>query len=157
MFDSLRLHGLQYARLLCPSLFPGVCSNSCPLSWWCYLFLQSFPASRFYSHWVCSLHQVAKLLALQLQHQSFQWILRFDFCTTKWFDLLTVQETLKSLLQHHNSNASVLWYLVFFGLFSVIVVFILFALQWVKIRSLWKLLDGTGWIWRKLGLSLGHA
>ena len=35
--DSLRPHGLQYARLPCPSLFPGVCSNSCPLSQWCYL------------------------------------------------------------------------------------------------------------------------
>ena len=32
---TLRSHGLQHARLLCPSLFPRVCSNSCPLSWWC--------------------------------------------------------------------------------------------------------------------------
>ena len=49
-------HGLQHARLLCPSLFPGVCSGSCPLSRWCHsttsssvtLFSscpQSFPAS----------------------------------------------------------------------------------------------------------------
>ena len=52
--DSLWPCGLQHARLLCPSLSPGVCSNSCPLSWWCYLTisatpfsfcLQSFPAS----------------------------------------------------------------------------------------------------------------
>ena len=28
--------GLQHARLPCPSLFPGVCTNSCPLSWWCH-------------------------------------------------------------------------------------------------------------------------
>ena len=35
MSDSLQPHGLQHARLLCPSLSPGVCSNSCPLSrWW---------------------------------------------------------------------------------------------------------------------------
>ena len=34
--DSLRPHGLQQARLPCPSLSPGVCSNSCPLSWSCY-------------------------------------------------------------------------------------------------------------------------
>ena len=33
--DSLQPHGLQHARLPCPSLSPGVCSNSCPLSWWC--------------------------------------------------------------------------------------------------------------------------
>ena len=56
MSDSLPLDGLQHARLLCPSLSPGVCSDSCPLSWWCYLiisssaalffFLQSFSASQ---------------------------------------------------------------------------------------------------------------
>ena len=36
MFDSLKPHGLQHARLPWPSLSPGVCSNSCPLSLWCY-------------------------------------------------------------------------------------------------------------------------
>ena len=36
MSDSLWPHGLQHARLPCPSLSPGVCSNSCPLSRWCY-------------------------------------------------------------------------------------------------------------------------
>ena len=35
--DSLWPHGLQHARLFCPSLSPRVCSNSCPLSWWAYL------------------------------------------------------------------------------------------------------------------------
>ena len=55
MSNSLRSHGLQHVRLLCPSLSPGVCSNSCPLSQWCYLTIlssaaplsscsQSFPA-----------------------------------------------------------------------------------------------------------------
>ena len=39
--DSLRLHGLQHARLLCPPLSLGVYSNSCPLSWWCYLTISS--------------------------------------------------------------------------------------------------------------------
>ena len=48
-------HGLQHSRFSCPLLFPGVGSNSCPLSWWCYLTisssatlffcLQSFPVS----------------------------------------------------------------------------------------------------------------
>ena len=37
MSDSLGPHGLQHARLLRLPLFPGVCSNSCPLSWWCSL------------------------------------------------------------------------------------------------------------------------
>ena len=36
MSDSLRPHGLQHARLPCPSPIPGVCSNSCPLSQWCH-------------------------------------------------------------------------------------------------------------------------
>ena len=37
MSDVLQPHGLQQARLLCPPLSPWVCSNLCPLSWWCYL------------------------------------------------------------------------------------------------------------------------
>ena len=36
MSDSLRLHGLQQARIPCPSLSPGVCLGSCPLSRWCH-------------------------------------------------------------------------------------------------------------------------
>ena len=36
MSDSLQPHGLQHARLSCPSLSPGVCSNSCPSSPWCH-------------------------------------------------------------------------------------------------------------------------
>ena len=36
MSDSLWPHGLQHARLFCPSLSPRVYSDSCPLSWWCY-------------------------------------------------------------------------------------------------------------------------
>ena len=36
MSDPLQPHGLQHARLLCPSPTPGVCSNSCPLSQWCH-------------------------------------------------------------------------------------------------------------------------
>ena len=36
MPNSLWLHGLQHARLPCPSLSPGVCSSSCPFSWWCH-------------------------------------------------------------------------------------------------------------------------
>ena len=56
--------------------------------------------------WVSSLHQVAKVLEFQLQHQCFQWIFRTD--------LLAVQGTLKSLLQHHSSKASILLCYAFF-------------------------------------------
>ena len=53
-------------------------------------------------------------MELQLQHQSFQLIFRIDFLSLDWFDLLAVQGILKSLLQHHNAKASVLWYSAFF-------------------------------------------
>ena len=62
--------------------------------------------------WVNSSHQVAKVLEFQLEHQSFQWTLisyRMD-----WLDLLAVQGTLKSLLQHHSSKASILLCSAFF-------------------------------------------
>ena len=57
---------------------------------------------------------MAKILKLQLQHQSFQWIFRTDFLRVDWFDLLAVQETLKSFLQHNSSKAWILQCSVFF-------------------------------------------
>ena len=84
---SLQPHGLQHTRPPCPSPTPRVYSNSCPSCWWChptisssvvpFSCLQSFPASGSFQ--VSSLHQVAKVLEFQLQHQSFQWIFRTDF------------------------------------------------------------------------------
>ena len=58
--------------------------------------------------WVNSLHQVTKVSELQLQHQSFQWTFRTISFRMDWFDLLVVQGTLKSLLQHHSSKTSIL-------------------------------------------------
>ena len=59
--------------------------------------------------WVSSSHQVAKVLEFQLQNQSFQWTPRTDLSfRMDWLDLLAVQGTLKSLLQHHSSKASIL-------------------------------------------------
>ena len=54
--------------------------------------------------WVSSLHHVAKVMKLQLQHPFFQWIFRTISFRIDWFDLLAVQGTLKSLLQHHSSK-----------------------------------------------------
>ena len=89
MSNSLWSHGLQHASLPCSSLSPGVCSNSCPLSWWCHptilschplLLLPSiFPNIRVFFNELALLYQVVKELELQLQHQSFQWIFRVDF------------------------------------------------------------------------------
>ena len=117
-------HGLQHARLPCPSPTAGACSNSCPSNWWCHptisssvvpfsSCLQSLPASGSF--------QMSQLFALDGQsigvsalHQSFQWTTRTDSSKTDWFDLLIVQGTLKSLLQHHSSKASVLQCLALF-------------------------------------------
>ena len=84
---SLRSHGLQHARLPCPPS-PRACSNSCPLSQWCHPTISSsvIPFSSCLNlsqhqgifQWVGASYQVTKLLELQLQHQSFQWIFRTD-------------------------------------------------------------------------------
>ena len=63
--------------------------------------------------WVSSLHQVAKVLEFQLQHQSFQWTPRISF-RMDWLDFLALQGTLQSLLQHHSSKASILRCSAFF-------------------------------------------
>ena len=81
--------GLEHARLPCLSPTPGVYSNSCPSSRWCHPTISSsvIPFSPTFNltrhqglfQWVGSLHQMTKVLELQLQHQSFQWIFRTDF------------------------------------------------------------------------------
>ena len=87
--NSSRPHRLQPARLPCPSPSPRVCSNSCPLSQDAIqpshpLSSPSPPVFHLSQHqgvfqWVSSAYQMAKVLELQLQHQSFQWIFRVDF------------------------------------------------------------------------------
>ena len=64
--------------------------------------------------WVSFSHQVAKVLEFQLQHQSVEWIFSTDFFRIYWFDLLAGQGTLKSLLQHRSSKASILQCSAFF-------------------------------------------
>ena len=57
--------------------------------------------------WVNSSHEVAKALEFQLWHQSFQWTPGLISFRMDWLYLLAVQGTLKSLLQHHSSEASI--------------------------------------------------
>ena len=84
--ESLRPHGLQHARLFCPSPTPRACSNSWSSSQWCHPTILSSvvpfssPAFNLSQHldlfqWVSSLHHVAKVS----EFQSFQWIFRIDF------------------------------------------------------------------------------
>ena len=63
--------------------------------------------------WVSSSHQVARVLEFQLQHPSSEYSGLISF-RMDWLDLLEVQGTLKSLLQHHSSKASILWRSAFF-------------------------------------------
>ena len=124
--DSLQPHGLQHTRFPYPLLPPRVCSNSCPSSWWCYstilssaasfsFYLQSFPASGFFpvSQLFTSGGQStgasasASVLPMNIQ----DWLISFRM---DWLDLLAVQGTLKSLLQHHNSTESILRHSTFF-------------------------------------------
>ena len=122
--DSLWPHGLQHGRPPCPSPTPRVYSNSCPLSRWCHPTIsssvipfsslpQSFPVSGLFQ-WVSSSHQVAKVLEFQLQHESFNKHPRLISLKMDWLDLLAVQGTFKSLLQHHSSKVSILWHSAFF-------------------------------------------
>ena len=112
-------HGLQHARLLCPLLFPWVCLNSSPLSQWCHPVisssvapfsscLQSFPASVFSN-------QVAKVLELQPQHQSFQWVF-IGLIWKGWFPLrLTGLISLLSKVFSRVFSSTTVWKHQLFG------------------------------------------
>ena len=123
--DSLQPHGLQHARLPCPSPTPGAYSNSCPLSWWCYQTisssvipfsscLQSFPESgSFPMSWLFAsgAQSIGSLSFSICPSNEYSGLISFRI---DWFDLLAVKGTLQSLLQHHSSKASILWRPAFF-------------------------------------------
>ena len=122
MSNSLQPHGLEHTRLPSSSLSPGVFSSSCPLSQWCYLTIlssafpfsfcpQSFLASGSFpkSHLFSSGGRSIGASALVLPEYSGLISFRIDR-----FDLFAVQGDLKSFLQQHNLNASVLWRSAFF-------------------------------------------
>ena len=119
---TLRPHRLQHTRPPCPSPAPRACSNSCPSSWWCHPTISfsalspAFILSQYQGlfQWVSSSNQVDKVLQLQLQDQSFQWIFRTISFRMDLSDLLAVQRNLKSLLQYHSSKASILGCSAFF-------------------------------------------
>ena len=97
MSDSLWPHGLQYARLPCPSSSPGICSSSCPLSQWSHpiippsvvpFCLQSFPASKLFQ-WVSSFRSdgqgigdsdPASVLPMNIQDCFQDWLVWFLCC-----------------------------------------------------------------------------
>ena len=121
--DSLQPHESQHARPPCPSPTPGVYPNSCSSSQWCHPAI-SFSVVPFSSctqaqhqglfQWVNSLHEVAKVLEFQLRHRPSNEHPGLISFRMDWLDLLAVQGTLKGLLQHHSSKASILQRSAFF-------------------------------------------
>ena len=125
MSSSLQPHGLQHVRLPCPSPTPGACSNSYLSSRWCHLAIsssvgpfssclhsfpasRSFPISQFFASGGQSIGVSASASVLPMKIQD--W---FPLQLTGWISLQS--GTLKSLLQHHSSKASILWCLAFFS------------------------------------------
>ena len=100
---TLWSYWLQHARFLCPSLSPRVCSNSCPLSQWCYLTI--FPSIRVFSSELALCIRWPKYQSFSLSISPSNEHSRLVCFRIDWFDLLAVQGTLKSLLQHHSSKA----------------------------------------------------
>ena len=124
MSDSLRPHGLKHDRPPSLSSAPRVYSNSCPLSQWCHLtvsssvipfssHLQSFPESGSFpmgQFFISGGQSWSFSFSISPSNEySGQISFRVD-----WLDLLAVQGTLKSLLQHQSSKASTLRRSAFF-------------------------------------------
>ena len=123
--NSLWSHGLQHTRRPCPSPFPGACSNSCPLSQWCHpnhlilcppllLLPKIFPSIKVFSNESVLRIRWPKYWSFSFSispSNEYSGLISFRI---DWLDLLAVQGTLKSLLQHHSSKASILWHSAFF-------------------------------------------
>ena len=122
MSNSLRSHRLQHARLPCPSLTPGACSNSCPLSHWCHVTISSlsspsppvFPSIRIFSNESVLCIRQPKYWSFSFNISPSNEYSRLISFRMDLLDLLVVQRTLKSLLQHHSSKASILQCSAFF-------------------------------------------
>ena len=116
MSDSLRLHGLQHARLPYPSSTPVVYSNSCPSSQWCHLIIwrplllppSIFPSIRIFPNESVLHIRWPKYWSFSFSISPSSEFSGLIFFSINWFDLLAIQGILKSLLQHHSSEASVL-------------------------------------------------
>ena len=113
---------MQQDRIPCPLPSPGISSNSCPCSRWCHPTI-SLSFALFSSCPHPSQHQglFSTLRMRWPKYWSFSfsispsneysWFISFSI---DWFDLLAVQGSLKSLIQHHSSKASILWHPAFF-------------------------------------------
>ena len=122
--NSLQPHGLQYARLPCASLSPWVCSNSCPLSWWCYLTISSsavplsFCLQSLLASGSFSMNQLFASGGQSIGASASASVLPMNI--QGWFPLgLTGLISLQSrgltkVLQHYNLKVSILQHSAFF-------------------------------------------
>ena len=123
--DSLWPHETQHARPRCPSPVPGVHLNLCPLCQWCHPAISSsvipfsscpqsspasgsFQMSQPFTSGGQSIGSFSSNISPSNEHPG---LISFRM---DWLDLLAVQGTLKSLLQHHSSKASILLCSAFF-------------------------------------------
>ena len=123
--DSLRPHESQHARPPCSSPTPRVHPNPCPSSGWCHPTISSsiipfsscpqsfpasgsFPMSQLFTWGGQSIGSFSFSVSPSNEHPG---LISFRM---DWLDLLEVQGTFKSLLQHHSSKASVFWHSAFF-------------------------------------------
>ena len=117
-------HGLQHGRPPCPSPTPIAYSNLCPSSWRCHStsssvipfssHLQSSPASWSFSHESVLCIRWPKYWGFSFSISPSNECPGLISLRIDCFDLPAVQGTLKSLLQHHSSKASILWHSAFF-------------------------------------------
>ena len=110
-------HGLQHSMLPCPSLSPRAYSNSCPLNWLYHLLSPSppiFPSSRVFSSEKALDIRCPKYWSFSFSISPSNEFPGLISCGIDWLDLLAVQGTLKSFLQHHSLKASVLQHSAFF-------------------------------------------
>ena len=126
MSDSLQPHGLQHTRLPSLSPTPGSCSNSYPSSRWCHPTISSSVHSLLLPSVFPSIRVFSNESVLHIRWPKY-WSFSFSISPSNeysglisfrmdWLDPLVVQGTLKGLLQHHSSKASMLRRSAFFML-----------------------------------------
>ena len=117
--NSLWPYESQHTRPPCPSPAPGVYPNSSPLSRWCHPTISSsvvpfllppsiFPSIRVFSNESVLRIRLPKYWSFSFNISSSNEHPELISFRMDWLDLLAVQGTLKSLLQHHSSKASIL-------------------------------------------------
>ena len=122
MWDSLQPHESQHAKPPCPSPTPGVHSNSSPWSQWCHpsdpvlcrLLPPIPPSTRVFSNESTLLMRWPKYWSFSFSIIPSKEIPGLISFRMDWLDLLAVQQTLKSLLQHHSLKPSTLRCSAFF-------------------------------------------